>query len=437
MAQPIFRSGRPPLALGNHFMLRSRDSARRGAPAAEREPMTNRHAFADWLNDTNDVTQTFLAAGRIPGLVNLGGGLPDPSTWPVRELSEFAARAVADHPDDTLAYSPIDGLPELRDRIAADHSTDRLRLTRENVIVTTGGSHALALLGQILLNPGDTVAAQSPAYLGAIDTWKPRQPSYRPMLLERNGFNALAAFDGAQFAYTVPNFSNPTGRLVPLDQRQALLDAAQATGTWLIEDDPYGHLYYDEAPLPRILDLSAGGASLYTGPVIYLGTVSKILSPGLRVGWAIAAPEVIAAMTTAKQGSDMFTSGLTQRIALAAMEADWPARILPEMLNLYRSRRDALCAAMSEHLSDVFDWEVPSGGMFVWAVAREPSLDTNQLMKVGLEHGVCISPSSVFDPLGQNRRAMRINFTLNPPDLLQEGIRRLAAATRAQLTRAA
>ncbi|MGP6088762.1 aminotransferase-like domain-containing protein [Antarctobacter jejuensis] len=399
--------------------------------------MSNRRAFADWLNDTNDVTQTFLAAGRIPGLVNLGGGLPDPSTWPVAELSEFAARAVADHPGDTLAYSPIDGLPELRDRIATDHSSDTVRLTRQNVIVTTGGSHALELTGKILLNPGDTIAAQSPAYLGAIDTWKPRQPAYRPMLLEQNGFDARAAFDGAQFAYTVPNFSNPSGRLVPLDQRQALLAAAEETGTWLVEDDPYGHLYYDGTPLPRILDLSADGSAPYTGPVIYLGTVSKILAPGLRVGWAIAAPEIIAAMTKAKQSSDMFTSGLTQRIALAAMEADLPGRILPDMLSLYRSRRDALCAAMTEHLSDHFDWDVPTGGMFVWAVARDPSFDTNLLMETGLEHGVCISPSSVFDPLGQNRRAMRINFTLNPPDRLEEGIRRLAAATRAQLTRAA
>ena len=395
--------------------------------------MTKRRAFADWLNDTNNVTQTFLAAGRIPGLVNLGGGLPDPSVWPVAELTAFAARAVADHPGDTLAYSPIDGLPDLRDLIAADHSSDTVRLTRENVIVTTGGSHALELTGKILLNPGDTIAAQSPAYLGAIDTWKPRQPAYRPMLMDQNGFDARADFDGAQFVYTVPNFSNPSGRLVQLDQRQALLDAAEATGTWLVEDDPYGHLYYDDTPLPRILDLSADSSAPYSGPVIYLGTMSKILAPGLRVGWAIAAPEIIAAMTRAKQSSDMFTSGLTQRIALAAMEADLPARILPDMLALYRGRRDALCAAMTDHLSGYFDWEVPTGGMFVWAVARDPGLNTDALMQTGLDHGVCISPSSVFDPMGQNRRAMRINFTLNPPDVLREGVRRLAAATSAQL----
>lgn len=398
--------------------------------------MPARPPFADWLNETNDVTQTFLAAGRIPDLVNLAGGLPDPSTWPVAELSEIAARAVADHPGDTLAYSPIDGLPELRDRIARDHASDRLNLTRDNVMITTGGSQALNLLGKVMLNPGEPVAAQSPAYLGAIDTWKPRRPDYRPMHLERSDFEPTAALTGVKFAYTVPNFSNPSGRLVPLNQRHELVGAAQATGTWLIEDDPYGHLYYDDSPLPHMLDLCAD-AGPYTGPVIYLGTASKQLAPGLRVGWAIAAPEVIAAMTTAKQGTDMFTSGLTQRIVLAAMEAGLPARILPAMLDLYRARRDALCAAMETHLSDFFDWETPTGGMFVWAVARDPSLDTDVLMKTGLDHGVCISPSSVFDPLGRDRTAIRVNFTLNPPELLEKGIRRLAEATRAQLDRAA
>jgi 2-aminoadipate transaminase len=398
--------------------------------------MSTRPAFARWLNDTNDVTQTFLAAGQIPDLVNLAGGLPDPSTWPVSDLSDFAARAVADHPGDVLAYSPIDGLPELRDRIAADHSTGDLHLTRDNVLITTGGMQALDLLGKVLLDEGALIAAQSPAYLGALDAWKPRAPRYRPLRMEGNGFDAAEGLSGAQFAYTVPNFSNPSGRLVPIDQRRALVAAAEATGTWLVEDDPYGKMYYDAPPLPHMLTLSATGAAVYDGPVIYLGTFSKQVAPGLRVGWVIAAPEVIRAMTAAKQGTDMFTSGLTQRMALEALKQGVAERVLPGILDLYRARRDALCAAMAAELSDLFDWEVPSGGMFVWAVAKDPALDTDRLMRTGLDHGVCISPSSVFDPLGQDRRAIRVNFTLNPPEVLTEGVRRLAVATRAELATA-
>lgn len=392
---------------------------------------TRRSAFAHWLSDTNDVTQTFLSAGQIPGLINMAGGLPDPSTWPVADLAELARMAVADQPGDALAYPPIEGLPALRDMIAARFAAPGLALTRDNVLITTGGMQGLDLIGKVLIDEGQVIAAQSPAYLGALDAWKPRLPTYRPMRLEEPDFAAEPALRGAQFAYAVPNFSNPTGRLVDLAQRRALVAAAQATGTWLVEDDPYGTLCYDSAPLPRMLTLAGTGAEPYDGPVVYLGTLSKELAPGFRVGWVIAAPAMIRALITAKQGSDMSTPGLSQRITLDALAAGLTDRILPATLALYRARRDALCAAMAEHLGDLYDWERPSGGMFVWATARDASLDTDQLLRVALTHGVCITPSSVFDPEGLNRRAIRINFTLNDTARLTEGVRRLAAATRA------
>jgi 2-aminoadipate transaminase len=162
-----------------------------------------------------------------------------------------------------------------------------------------------------------------------------------------------------------------------------------------------------------------------------MGTLSKAIAPGLRIGWVVAAPEMIEALTMAKQGSDMCTSGVTQRIALGALESGLIERTQPAIVSLYRQRRDALCTALAEHLTDWFDWEVPVGGMFVWAVARHPLLDTDRLLSAGLEAGVCVAPSSVFDALGQNRRALRLNFTLNPPDRLAEGVRRLAVALRA------
>ncbi|MGB3416650.1 MAG: PLP-dependent aminotransferase family protein [Mesorhizobium sp.] len=396
-----------------------------------------RPKLAGWLAETNDVTQTFLSAGLIPGLINMAGGLPEPTTWPASDLSALAAKAVAEHPGDTLAYGPLEGLPILRDLIAARFSAPGLSLTRENVLITTGGMQALDLLGKVLLDEGGLIAAQSPAYLGALDAWKPRHPTYRPMYLERAGFDPVAALRGAQFAYTVPNFSNPTGRLVGLEDRRQLVAAAEATGTWLVEDDPYGTLYYDGAPLPRMLTLSGKGDPAYEGPVVYLGTLSKELAPGFRIGWAIAAPEMIRAMVTAKQGSDMCTSGLCQRIAHDAFAAGLTERILPNVLALYRSRRDALCTAMADHLHGLFDWEVPSGGMFVWATARDPGLNTDILLREALAHGVCITPSSVFDPEGRNRRSIRINFTLNDPEKLAEGVRRLAKATLAASVKAA
>jgi 2-aminoadipate transaminase len=182
-----------------------------------------------------------------------------------------------------------------------------------------------------------------------------------------------------------------------------------------------------------LIELSARvhAGSPYDGPVLYMGTLSKEIAPGLRIGWVIAAPEMIEALTLAKQGSDMCTSGVTQRIALGALEAGLIEAIQPMIVELYRNRRDALCAAMAEQLGDTFQWEVPTGGMFVWAVACDPALDTDVLLKRAMEVGVCISPSSVFDATGENRRAIRINFTRNEPEKLREGVKRLAKAVRA------
>lgn len=400
------------------------NDTRRGDPA--------RPAFASWLGTTNDVTRTFLQAGRIPGMINMAGGLPAPDLYPAAELAEIARRQIADHPQDTLGYGPIEGLPALRDVLARRFGGSDLPLTRDNVLVTTGGMQGLDLLGKVLLEPGRLIAGQFPTYLGALDAWRPHHPAYRKLDPAAPGFDAAAGLAGATFGYTVPNFSNPTGRLVPLPVRQALVEAAHATGTWLVEDDPYGTLLYDGSPLPRLIDLSGrrGDRDRYGGPVVYMGTLSKEIAPGLRIGWVVAEPDLIDALTLAKQGSDMCTSGVTQRIALAALEDGLIERIQPKVLALYRERRDALCAALAAQLSDRFTWEVPVGGMFVWAVARDPALDTDRLLARALANRVCVTPSSVFDPAGIDRSAIRINFTLNPPDLLAEGVRRLAAAVR-------
>ncbi|MGI9351818.1 MAG: PLP-dependent aminotransferase family protein [Rhizobiaceae bacterium] len=391
----------------------------------------NRAAYADWLGNTNDITRMFLAASQIPDLINIAGGLPEPSVYPVKELAEIAERAVSDFPEEALNYPPIEGLPRFRDHIAERFSTDGVKLGRENVLITTGGMQGLDLVGKALLNEGALVATQSPAYLGAIDAWRPRMPQYRPFYPGRNDFEPAKVFKGAQFSYSVPNFSNPSGKLIDTNQRQAMVDASHDTGTWLIEDDPYGTLYYDSEPLPRMLAMSAAKqGGVYCGPVIYMGTLSKEVAPGLRVGWVIADPEMIEKLTIVKQGSDMCTSGLSQLVALEALSGGLAEKILPLILDTYRTRRDALCAAMDEHLSDLFEWEKPVGGMFVWAVARNPDVNTDDILEEALRYKVCVSPSSAFDPEGKYKRAFRINFTLNPPDRLTEGISRLASATR-------
>ena len=250
------------------------------------------------------------------------------------------------------------------------------------------------------------------------------------------GLDLPAQFDGSKFVYTVPNFSNPTGVQVGTQMRQALVNEAHRSGTWLIEDDPYSALLYEDRALPRLLDLSAAKnpGKPYTGPVVYLGTTSKELAPGLRIGWVIAAPEMIEALAKAKLGADMCTSGITQWITLEAMRTGLAEKIRPAILELYRHRRDALCKALETHVSQWFEWEKPVGGMFVWAKAKDPSLNTERLLDYAMKEKVCIAPSSVFDSTGEHRSGLRINFTLNDEDKLDEAIRRLARAVKAMLS---
>ena len=337
--------------------------------------MNKRPAFASWLGTTNEITRTFLAAGNIPDLINLAGGLPAAELLPADQLANIAQRAIIAHPDDTLGYSPIEGLADLREALANRFSSHALRLGKENILVTTSGMQALDLLGKVLLNEGDLIASQFPTYLGALDAWRPRQPCFRNIQFAAD-FDPIAALQGAQFAYTVPNFSNPTGKQVSESTRQSLVDAAQTTGTWLVEDDPYGTLAYDDKVLPRLIELSARSnpSNYYNGPVIYIGTVSKQIAPGLRIGWVIAAPQMIEALTLAKQGSDMCTSGLTQRIALESIESGLIESLQTRATVLYRERRDAMCKALENHLSEWFKWQVPVGGMFVWVQALDQTL---------------------------------------------------------------
>jgi len=392
-----------------------------GAPAA-----AARAPLAAWLAETNDLTSRFVGSAGIPGLISVAGGLPDPSLIPAETLADIAARVIRETPNESLGYGPTAGLPALRDAIAAQYRARGVNVTRDNVLITTSGTQGLDLVGKVLIEPGSRVGFDFPTYAGALDAFRPRRPELVDLDLGANDLAQRLA--GVSMAYLIPNFSNPTGHLVDLHTRQRLVDAGD---TWIVEDDPYGALYYDHAPLPSLLELSSRarrGDGPYDGPVIQLGTLSKQLAPGLRVGWVIAAPEMIAALTSAKQSADLCSNGLAQMMTLAAFRDGLIEDIRPRALALYRERRDALCAALARHLSDRFDWEVPVGGMFVWVRSKDPALDIDRLLDIGTEEGVLVGPGTVFDPMNIAGPALRLNFTGNPPEKLEEAMIRLRRA---------
>ncbi len=394
-------------------------------------PAVRRPAFAAWMGQGNSITQQFLSFGSRPGLIALSGGLPAAELYPVDDVQEATTKALAKHGSAALSYGAVEGFSELRETIARRLSTERLKLTAENVLITTGSLQAVELIGTALIDAGDAILAEYPTYLGALDAWLPRQPRYAELTYQER-------WPEAKFAYAVPNFSNPPGGVLTGAEREALLARSVESGIWLVEDDPYGELRYDGAVQPSLLEMSARpGSTVYDGPVVHLGTLSKTIAPGLRVGWAVGAPEMIHALAQAKQGSDLSTSTFCQAVALELIRADADRRHVPTLVKTYRERRDALCAAAQEHLFDLFDWSVPEGGMFVWMTARQPGLDTNALLAFALEEGVSFVPGSVFDPLGEVSPSLRLNFTANSPERLQEGVRRLSRAVRAFMSQRA
>lgn len=391
-----------------------------------------RPSFSRWLSQTNDITQQFMAMGIDPSFISMAGGLPAAEFYPVADATEAVDRALSRWGAAALEYGPVDGFAPLRAHIA-----DRMsrmagrRFDTSHVLLTVGAMQGLDLIGKVLIDEGDRVVAQCPTYVGALDAWRPRQPVYIPLDWGKPG-TSVESLRSAKFVYGVPNYSNPTGALVPTSARAALLEKVLEAGAWLVEDDPYLPLQYDGDAGPSMLALhgamTPGGP--YDGPVIYLGTLSKSIVPGLRVGWVIASPDMIRALTLAKQSADISSSMLTHAVALELLEADIEKVHVPGMVGHYRERRDALCAAAAESLTPWFEWQVPPGGMFVWMKARNPAVDTDTLYTRALREKVAYVPGSVFDPAGADKSSMRINFTRNAPDVLREGVRRLAVAAK-------
>jgi 2-aminoadipate transaminase len=396
-----------------------------------------RPSFTRWIESSNTITQQFLSIGGRPDIVSLAGGLPAAELYPVDAVRKATDKALTRWGTHILEYGPVEGLYALRATIAARASEESGgRFVAENVMLMTGAMQGLDLVGKILVDPGDLIIAQVPTYLGALDAWRPRQPRYEKFDwdCERPGFDA--ALSKAKFVYVVPNYSNPTGALVPQAKRLALLEKVRAAGTWLLEDDPYHSIHFDGDPGPDILESDAvrfKGA--YEGPVIYLGTLSKSIVPGLRVGWAIAATSVIEKLTLAKQSSDLSSSIFTQAVALELLESGFDRDHSLSINELYRERRDMLCREAAARIGEWFQWEVPAGGMFVWMRAKDPRIDTNELYKVALEEKVAFVPGSVFDPDGSDHSAMRVNFTRSSPDVIVEGIVRLERAIKRYLHR--
>ena len=396
--------------------------------------------YARWLGSTNNITQQFLAIGGIPDIISLAGGLPAAELYPVEEIRQASDRALTRWGTQALEYGPVEGFPALRQAIAERMSeATGGAFTADNVLITSGAAQGLDLVGKLFLDRGDLAIVQHPTYLGALDAWRPREPHYEKLTWNLDDPDFESRLKAAKFVYAVPNYSNPTGVLVPEDARQRLLGQVAGAGTLLVEDDPYLPLQLDGKAGRSLLSMAASRKA-YDGPVIYLGTLSKSIVPGLRVGWVIAPADLVQALALAKQSSDLSSSMLTHVIALALLESGFETGHVQKTVAAYRERRDALMEAAALHLSEWFDWDTPPGGMFAWLSAKSHSgralIDTDRLYHYALAQKVAFVPSSVFDFEGKLNSAMRLNFTRSSPEAIGEGIARLRLAVERYLAEA-
>ncbi|HEV3093463.1 MAG TPA: PLP-dependent aminotransferase family protein [Solirubrobacteraceae bacterium] len=386
-----------------------------------------------------------------PDVISLAGGLPETRTFPPELYAKLMSKVAAESTARALQYGPTEGMACTVDCIVEVMQAEGTHVDPDEVIVTTGGQQVIDLMCKAFVDPGDTIVAEAPTYPGAVPTFDAYQADVVQIEVDAQGMPIdelertldRLACEGRtpKFIYTIPNFQNPGGVTMSLPRRHRLVEVAREREIMVLEDNPYGMLRYEGEELPTLHSLDAlaakrGGASDF---VVYLGTFSKILSPGVRLGWAVAPRPVMEKLNLCKQGADLCSSPVTQLFVAAyfaertaAGAPTWIAR-LESLKELYRTRRDAMLAALGEHFGEAATWTQPQGGLFIWATLPD-YIDTTDLLARALEsEAVAFVPGRSAYLDGRGGSSMRLNFAGVPEQDIREGIRRIGKVVREQV----
>lgn len=399
--------------------------------AAEWEP---RYAARAERMRASEIRELLKVLDR-PGIISFAGGIPDPSLFPVAEAREAYASVLADPATagSGLQYSVSEGYLPLRQWIVRHMASLGVPCDEDNIVITSGSQQALEFLGRLLLSPGDTALVTAPTYLGALQAFSAYEPRYDELRPEQGNRTPASYADAARqtggevkFAYVVPSFANPTGETVSLAARERLLDLSADLDIPIIEDAAYASLCFEGEPLPSIqaLEIERRGG-IDRARTIYCGTFSKVMSPGLRIGWIVAAKPLIRRLVLVKQASDLNSCAVNQMVMHRMAEAAFGAQVAAGCAH-YRRRRDAMLAALQRHMPKGVSWTEPQGGLFVW-VRLPAGIDSADLLQRSLdEAGVAFVPGGAFFFDGRARNTMRLSFSLADERQIGEGIARLA-----------
>ncbi len=362
-----------------------------------------------------------------PGIISLAGGLPSADSFPIAAMQEATARVLRDNPREALQYAASEGFAPLREWVAAELSSHGLSASAERVLITTGSQQGLDLVGKVLIDPGSRVAVESPTYLGALQAFAPYEAEFVAIEGDDEGPSpaALESARGARFMYLLPNFQNPSGRCLSASRRDALAERALAIGLPIVEDNPYGDLWFD-APPPAPISARMGDAA------VYLGSFSKVLAPGLRLGYVLAPALLYPKLLQAKQAADLHTPGFNQRVVHEVIKDGFLRDHVPTIRARYKAHRDAMRAALDAHMPPGCRWNVPVGGMFFW-VELPAALDATALLPKAVAAGMAYVPGAPFFSGGGHANSLRLSFVTVPPDRITAGVIALAGVLREAL----
>jgi Transcriptional regulators containing a DNA-binding HTH domain and an aminotransferase domain (MocR family) and their eukaryotic orthologs len=356
--------------------------------------------------------------------------LPAAELFPIPQVKAAVDAVLQSLGGKSLQYGETEGVPELREWVARHFSRNGVQITADNVLITTGAQQALDLVGRVFLDESDRAVVENPTYLALLSAWRPYVGEFLAVPSDDHGMQVDALpkllAKRPKLVYITPNFQNPQGTTLTRERRESLVALLREYNVALLEDNPYGELRFDGEALPHLLEIEGAKSGGIPNHVMYSGTFSKVLMPGLRVGWVIAAPEVIDKLGMAKQAADLHTSTLCQYAALELLRRGFLDEFVPLLCKSYGQRRDLMLSALEKHFGAKATWNRPEGGMFL-LVTLPANYDTTKLLASALEQNVAYVPGEEFHMNGEGKNTMRLNFSNARPEQIQEGIRRLAS----------